>query len=681
MFYSRYTIFVFLYCVFSASLYAQAQNDSIKSITLDEVIVSSDNIYREDNHISIIPTNTQKEQSPTGYALLYNLMIPGIIINDDGSVSTMGFQSGLYINGQPADVQDIIYLRPNEVSRVEIYDAPTGKYAKDNIAINFIIKQSTYGGHVHILGEQSLGVNDGRYRVSTSLSKNATTYSLFGGYHYSNLQSIHINSIERYDIDNIYISRESSSIQSLKNNDEYLQFQIRHQEQSKYIVGKLSVTSNHTPEFITNGSVLTNSLNYEASKASINSKSISPKIDLNGEFLINQSNTITWGIHGKYSNNKYNRLYSESANEYLTDASEDAGKIDIGVIYTRILKKGEFSAELFNHYDIFKTQYGGNYSATEHLWKNEALAFLSYNYPFNESVSLQARLGLDWYQFNLQRSSRFNTWNPRLNIRLNSKINKGMILWSFMLANSNYDTNIINNAVIQINPFLVRKGNPNIKKSHDIDTYVYYSLPIKRFNLTAMLQYQFTKNPVTYSYEQDDNTIIQSFNSEGSNHQISAIIGATYQPCNKFALTGDIRYLLSKVNTKWKVHHNNITGNIALQWYFKSFQLIPSINFASSTLNKYSLIKIFNPLNYSLKLSYSHKNLVASASIYAPFRKRKIEYSLSSPYFISENTILNHQNYRYCTLSLSYLFEFGKKTTQIKPDIDTNINSSMLRDS
>lgn len=108
MIYMRLAIIIFCLCCFVAKI--NGQNDSIKSVQLNELVVTGENIYRHEDHLVIIPTNEQKKHSQTGYALLYNLMIPGLTISENGSVSTMGMNTGIYINGQPADVQDVIYL-------------------------------------------------------------------------------------------------------------------------------------------------------------------------------------------------------------------------------------------------------------------------------------------------------------------------------------------------------------------------------------------------------------------------------------------------------------------------------------------------------------------------------------------------------------------------------------------
>lgn len=108
---------------------------------------------------------------------------------------------------------------------------------------------------------------------------------------------------------------------------------------------------------------------------------------------------------------------------------------------------------------------------------------------------------------------------------------------------------------------------------------------------------------------------------------------------------------------------------------------MPGFNFSSTILNKYTLAKIHTPLNYNLKVSYSYKNLIASATAYAPFKKRSISTDLDTKYHTFNTEIINHQNYQYCTLSISYLFEFGRKVKRVDSNIDTSVNSSILRDS
>lgn len=112
------------------------------NVVLDEVEIKGQAFIRKGNHIQIIPTEQQMKHAGTGYDLLYNLMIPNIDVDcQKGTVKTFGGNVSLYINGQRAEYREIQNLRSKDIERVEYYDAPTGKYASDVAAINYITKQ------------------------------------------------------------------------------------------------------------------------------------------------------------------------------------------------------------------------------------------------------------------------------------------------------------------------------------------------------------------------------------------------------------------------------------------------------------------------------------------------------------------------------------------------------------
>ena len=126
----------FIFIVFSVEIIAQEVSDSIrKTIFLDEVVVTASNITRMDDHLLIYPNKQQKGHSNNGYGVLKNLMIPGLSVNTQShNVEMMGMQASLYINGQECDSKEIQMIRPRDIEKIEFYDAPSGKYAKDKIA-------------------------------------------------------------------------------------------------------------------------------------------------------------------------------------------------------------------------------------------------------------------------------------------------------------------------------------------------------------------------------------------------------------------------------------------------------------------------------------------------------------------------------------------------------------------
>lgn len=147
--------------------------DSMSSTkTLDEVMITASNINRVGDHLVIYPNSLQRKHAINGFGVLENLNIPGLIIDmKSNNVDVMGLQATLYLNGQECDIKEIQMLRPRDIEKIEYHDVPSGKYAKDKLAINFITKQYRYGGYVQADGLQTIGYDHGDYNVATNYVK------------------------------------------------------------------------------------------------------------------------------------------------------------------------------------------------------------------------------------------------------------------------------------------------------------------------------------------------------------------------------------------------------------------------------------------------------------------------------------------------------------------------------
>lgn len=184
------------FCMIAQTL----SNDSVsRTIALDEVTIVASNVSRVDNHLVIYPNSQQKKSTNSGYGVLKRLMIPGMIIDTRSNrAEAMGMPVSFYINGQQADSKDIQMLRPKDIEKIEYHDNPTGKYAKDKIAVNFILKQYKTGGYLQMDGLQTIGYTHGDYNIATTVNRNNTTYSLFAGSDYFNVKDNHNHMAESY---------------------------------------------------------------------------------------------------------------------------------------------------------------------------------------------------------------------------------------------------------------------------------------------------------------------------------------------------------------------------------------------------------------------------------------------------------------------------------------------------
>lgn len=293
---------------------------------------------------------------------------------------------------------------------------------------------------------------------------------------------------------------------------------------------------------------------------------------------------------------------------------------------------------------------------------------------------LNARIGADWLQYSLHNYYKLNQITPRINLRIQHRIENGNILFSGNYVNSNYGTDIINNAEIEIDRFMAVKGNPQLNKSYDIVSYIYYMQQFnKKWNISAVSQYNFSHNYVTTDYINNKERIIRTFRNDGDTHLFSEILGLSYQLSTNTTIGGDIRYSHSLLNGQTKIHTNNLTANINAAFYIGDFSIQPTINLAQRSLNfdKLAIYKI--PINYSMRCSYSYKNLFLSIIMSSPFTKRKIKTEIQTMPYSQFCEIYNQGQSKYCNISLTYTIDFGKKTKKIENDTDTEINSSLLK--
>ena len=454
-----------------------AQNtgkDSIVSTkALDDVVVSASNISRVGDHLVIYPNSQQRKHSVNGFGVLENLNIPGLIIDaKSNQVDVMGLQATLYLNGQECDIREIQMLRPRDIEKIEYHDAPSGKYAKDKLVVNFITKQYRYGGYVQADGLQMIGYDHGDYNVATNYVKGNNSYTVFAGANYSHVDGTETWNNENYQFPQSLFDRESYSKNSYRNHQEYMQFRYQNQKGKRYWVGKFTLVNLSTPRNASSGFAKESTETDIFSN--IRKKSLSPKIDLNANLPLSKNQTLTLGVHGKYSTNSYHRLYQEQPFEAMTDEDENALSFQLSAIYNYFSQKHSLSVELFHYHDVWNADYSGNCELWQHLWKGESLAFFSYNFQASRRLSLKTRFGLDWLQYHLHGDNSFSQLSPRINTNVQYQLNKGMLLWSFNFVNSNHGMDVINRAMIQVNSHMMEKGMPELKKSHDINTYLYY---------------------------------------------------------------------------------------------------------------------------------------------------------------------------------------------------------------
>ena len=365
----------------------------------------------------------------------------------------------------------------------------------------------------------------------------------------------------------------------------------------------------------------------------------------------------------------------------MTDEDEKALSFQLSAIYNYFSQKHSLSVELFHYHDVWNADYSGNCELWQHLWKGESLAFFSYNFQASRRLSLKTRIGLDWLQYHLHGDNSFSQLSPRINTNVQYQLNKGMLLWSFNFMNSNHGMDVINRAMIQVNSHMMEKGMPELKKSHDINTYLYYMGRFNRLSVSAIGQFRYNHHPVTDDYYLDEanGKIVKTYSNGGNAQYYSAILALQYKLCKFANLSGDIRFNHAEVKTTWSKHNNNLTGNLGLNMFMGDFALKPYLHFGKKSLDEAALVISKTPINYGMSGSYSRGNLYVELQAVSPFKKQEKRYWLDLPIYSYSKSIKDQTASQYASIKVAYSFDFGRKTQKVEKDVNKNINSSLLR--
>lgn len=657
------------------------QRDSLNStISLKEVEVIASNISRIEDHLLIIPTTKQLKHANNGYDVLTNIMLPGVNVNPhNGEVNVAGQTATIYINGVECDYRDVKMLRPRDIEKIEYFDVPTGKYAKDYVAINFVVKQYKYGGYVQAEASQTIGYSQGNYSVASSLNHKDMSYSLFAGGNHCDINDNYSYGTGVYKFADQDITRESKTQSAYKSHSEHLQFRFRKQSGQRYLIGRATFVNSNTPNSVTNGFVAYGKDVVYNRTYSCN-HSLIPQLDFSCQLPIADNQRIRMYVFSKYSKNNGRRIYSEGNYESDSNQDENALNLCAKLSYDKYGQSYSFVGELLHVHNIWETTYKGSNPYWQQLWNGETQLFANYNKRIKGIHLLKTKIGVDWLQYSIHGGMYFSQLSPRVNLSWSSSFRQNMLTASLNFTNTNYGASVINEAEVEINPYLTRRGNPNIKKSFDILSYVQYSKSTKNVQLLTVLQHSYCHNRIIddFCINGSGDKIVKTYNT-GNLNLSQAYIGATYIISPSLSIMGNMSYSYAHLDALDQTVFDAFSGGAKIKWFIGNLSVTPQVSFSTKTMDYSSLAILENPLKYSLTLSYTYRDLYASIYVASPFNNRIYESIINTDVYDSVMKLDMAQSSQYCKLSVAYTFSFGFKTTTEKKEIDMNSNSSLLK--
>ena len=659
----------------------------IQGKELDEVVVKSSYLTREGDHILAIPTQEQRKHAVTGYDLLSNLMIPGVSVErSTGSVTTPNGAATLYIDGREVDFREVQSLRPKNVSRVEYFDVPNGKYAKDAYAINIIMKPLNNGGYTQLDASQNVGYLYGDYNLISKFVTGTKSFNLWAGYSLENPKSS-MDENETF----IFPDYQLNRLQHYNNADnrqteEYVQASISNRGR-KYIwmlrggmawnASKNGVNNGMTEYWktaaaIKNGSIL---------DINTRNKSYRPSVYFYGLHTFSNTKSLDYVFDEYYSRNDYDRLYNDDNVSFRSLVKEDYYYIKANANYSMAFShRNRLAFSLYEFMRISDSEYIGTSAYNQNLHSSETILFADYSQRLG-SFFFDINPGLSFLTYRLEGMKSINHLTPRLQARATYRIDKVQQLqFMFALGNTYPRINTINNVEQQIDPIIILKGNSNMDNSILLNPRLSHTLNFNKFALQTGVSYFYQNHSIISDYYIRDGHLISTFRDDCIYHRPSADMSITYKPSGTLNM---------KVSGQWIEHlvrggaeHRNLSafsGTAMINYYVRDFSFGASI--ASPTRDLIdSQISRKTFWRYQLSVMWNHGNWAIEANANNLFMmKNNIVDELSATYYSFKQIDQSRSYNQYANLKIVYIFDYGKKTSKSPDYKHQNSESAILK--
>ena len=657
-----------------------------ENVVLGEVVVKGSSFIRKDDHVLVIPDKQQVKHASTGYDLLYNLMIPNIEVNKrTGTVSTFGGEVSLYINGEKADYRDVQSLRPRDIENVEYYDVPTGKYANDVAAINYIVKKRQSGGYIFADGKQTIGYMAGDYNIGGKVDHGNTSYSFWGGHTMQKYKGSIVDKNETilFPDYTVYRNRETTA-GNYRNNQQYMQFKVSNVNKKRNLSAQIALVRNETPSDENYG-LLDYSGHYTYSTRSTDSKqeqNLSPSLRLFGNFNIGKNQTLEFTAKGSYTQNDYTRQYTENENNSLSDVKEDLYSFNFSANYNiKLQHQNSFGIDIRHYHNITSSTYAGDYSSWQHLWTGESMFMLNYSQRFGKHFTMILRPGLSWMNYKLHTEDVRRYCSLKTSSRFSYQFNKKQQLTLAADAGVNQpDISYMNNVDQTVDFLQIKRGNPFLDDMQLYNISLLYNGVFGKLNVVGGPGYSIYTHNVSPIYYLEGDKLIGSYRSDGNIYGLGIILNISYHVTDNLRTKLAFKYLNVQTRKNYNINLDSYSAILDINYFLKDFSInlfgkIPTEKIETSTL-----IVSKSPATYGASVSWSHKGWYIEAGTENPFTRHS-RYREHADYGVYQyNQVQTSRIYqRTGYVKLAYTFDFGRKTSRDKNDVDRSINSAIMK--
>ena len=670
-----------LICLAFPAMAQVAGNDSLRTKQLNEIVIEEQMQNVKPAVATYYPGSNQKKSAQDAIDLLSQMGIPQIRVNPvSNSVLTLNGQPvAIYIDMQPASVEQMNALRPEDVRKVEYLVYPSDpRYQHKPYVVNYTLRRYEMGGYAKFTGKGNIMAGSGSGLAYGKIAYRRMTYDLIVSDKYTDR---HNHGTDRKQVFRFpgadgsinEIVRENLMKHSrLQQNNLGMSFRAVYRADKTSIANTFSLDATNRPRLNTVGTVRFTPDIYKQSDYTSSSSSRVLYPVWSGNFYFDfgcgyQLNAVT---QLQYQRTKSNSAYrGADETDIINNATDEAIQGQLMLQANKNINDNNI-IDIKGYY-IFnndKVEYTGTTLSTDRFRQMAYGALAGYSY---QSGNFYGRFegGIIGERNKIDDISMSDIV-PLCNLDVQYAFNKK----NSLNLSASYNSNLVDQSdktptLLRENELLYKTGNPDLKNTRWSSVDLQYTwLPDNKFQMAASGGWsRYFDRPVPlFTPTGPDGNMLRSIINSGDCQNFDIGVSFTARLFSRsLVLQVQPRMWFSKLTGIYSDTYNYLMVSANATYYFKPFYASVYYSTADRGLTQYSLNDTFyrGKSSYQFKIGWRYKNWNISAAAVNIFRRSWIDQTthLNSKYFDQYNTVYGSGSHQFVNLTASYTFGFGKK--------------------
>jgi len=678
-----YIILVSVICFVSA-----AADDSIAVRQLEDLVVTGDRCWIEDNVVNYIPTKKEKRLSNSPASMIKSMHLPILRERDGSIVNAYGEGVEIFINGERATEIDIAAFWPKDVKRVQyVENSRDPRFEGARYAVNFITTRYKLGGVSKIDLFQKIPTN-GFYTLSSKLAYKKMSYGVLASYSYYRDNRSETTAETEYD--DIYYSgdfhdrilRTEQERRTERENNLSLAFNAKYTGSKFYATHTFSLALNRKPY---NGSTGSNSWsdNLFDSSSSFDtnkSKTVSPQVSGKYIYVFSDKWYLTGQWSYAHSNNKAHSwsqigdtdiVYNESVENV------DAGGFSLVPTFL-CSKKVSLQLKLSSTLNWFHTRYGGSVQTNTDMSTQDMSVSAKIYWMASEKMYMSLEPGVigAFKQIgDIDRNSLIPFIYASLSYNPSRKFQIGGRLNFYTQAPSASESNPV---LVKASELMWVLGNPHLRNMESWEAYISSThIPSGLLSINYGFGYNRTTNDVINTYIPADRgtggLIRQKTNAKPSDNLRASISAQLSLLDNSLSIGISPGWYYTHFREGTFRNLNCVTVSADADYTLKNCRFSIRYDGPFKGIDCNGMEKSWSQDSWNASIVYGLDSFYVEGRIENIFNRRHRSWSeFSSPNYSVRND--NLEIGRRVSINLTYTFGYGKR---INRDFDIDGPSSV----